>query len=86
MIAADYSDYDGDQWYEEDEVNTPDSVLLSLVQSYDWAGTLARIASHPDGTYDTVSCSRRRQKWRMNLIFVLYLYVSSSSFVQFLHF
>lgn len=42
-----YAD-DDDQWYEEDESNAPDSVLLSLVQSYDWAGTLARIASHPD--------------------------------------
>lgn len=42
---------DDDQWYaDEDEGgNVPDSVLLSLVQSYDWAGTLARIASHPDG-------------------------------------
>jgi hypothetical protein len=49
MIAADYLDNDG-VWFEDDEVNAPDSVLLSLVQSYDWAGTLARIASHPDGT------------------------------------
>ncbi|CAB9529089.1 expressed unknown protein [Seminavis robusta] len=43
-----YSDSDGEQWYEEEESTAPDSVLLSLVQSYDWAGTLARIASHPD--------------------------------------
>lgn len=50
MIAAEYADSDGEVWYEEDEVSAPDSVLLSLVQSYDWAGTLARIASHPDGT------------------------------------
>lgn len=44
---------DDDHWYaEEDEGgNAPDSVLLSLVQSYDWAGTLARIASHPDGKF-----------------------------------
>ena len=48
-----YSDAsDGEQWYEDDddEPGAPDSVLLALVQSYDWAGTLARIASHPDGT------------------------------------
>jgi len=38
------------QWFDEgDEGNAPDSVLLTLVQSYDWAGTLARIASHPEG-------------------------------------
>ena len=46
---------DDDAWYEyeedEEENTAPDSVLLSLVQSYDWAGTLARIASHPDGTF-----------------------------------
>ena len=47
------SDSDNDYWYEEedeDENSAPDSVLLSLVQSYDWPGTLARIASHPNGT------------------------------------
>lgn len=43
-----YNDASDDQWYEEDESNAPDSVLLSLVQSYDWAGTLARIASNPE--------------------------------------
>ena len=42
---ADYSS-EGEYWGEEDAVS-PDSVLLSLVQSYDWAGTLARIASFP---------------------------------------
>ena len=35
--------YDG-----EDDYVTPDSVLLSLVQSYDWVETIARIKSHPD--------------------------------------
>ena len=50
MIEAAYAESDGEQWYEEDDYNVPDSILLSLVQSYDWAGTLARIASHPDGT------------------------------------
>lgn len=48
-----YSDGTDDHWYqyeddEDEEMSAPDSVLLSLVQSYDWAGTLARIASHPD--------------------------------------
>ena len=59
MAEADVMPYDAaadDHWYEyedeeEDENSTPDSVLLSLVQAYDWAGTLARIASHPDGTF-----------------------------------
>ena len=36
--------YDGG----EDDYVTPDSVLLSLVQSYDWVETIARIKSHPD--------------------------------------
>ena len=54
-----YSDAsDGEQWYEDDddEPGAPDSVLLALVQSYDWAGTLARIASHPDGA-SMLQCS-----------------------------
>lgn len=54
------SDSDNDHWYEEededDENSAPDSVLLSLVQSYDWPGTLARIASHPDGTLVSAYC------------------------------
>jgi ankyrin repeat protein len=46
---ATYADYssEGEYWGEDDAVS-PDSVLLSLVQSYDWAGTLARITFFPD--------------------------------------
>jgi ankyrin repeat protein len=49
MAAYTYVDYssEGEYWGDED-AETPDSVLLSLVQSYDWAGALARIASFPD--------------------------------------
>lgn len=37
----------GDDDYMEEEASNPDSILLALVQSYDWAGTLARISSFP---------------------------------------
>lgn len=42
-----YSDYSSEGEYGEDEP-TPDSVLLSLVQSYDWIGALARIKAFPE--------------------------------------
>ena len=33
-----------------------ESVLLNMVQSYDWPGTMARIASHPEGRLLTIFC------------------------------
>ena len=49
MAAYNYVDYSSEgEYWGEDNPETPDSVLLSLVQSYDWPGALARIASHPD--------------------------------------
>ena len=63
-----YSDAsDCDQWYEDEESNTPDSILLSLVQSYDWAGTLARIASHPDGKCGIIGCHHISTKWYLTI-------------------
>ena len=51
-MAYEYSDAyssEGEPWGDEaDDAASPDSVLLSLVQSYDWAGALARIASNPE--------------------------------------
>ena len=69
-----YSDMsDGEQWYEdEEESGAPDSVLLSLVQSYDWAGALARIASHPDGAFLIVLVDKTA--------FRRFLFVSQPSF------
>jgi Ankyrin repeats (3 copies) len=45
-----YMDYssEGENWGEDDNYAAPDSILLSMVQSYDWGGALERIASHPD--------------------------------------
>ena len=43
-----YSDYSSEGEYWEGEATTPDSILLSMVQAYDWNGTLARIAKFPD--------------------------------------
>jgi ankyrin repeat protein len=42
-----YEDYSSEGEYGEEEF-TPDSVLLSMVQSYDWNGTLARIKAFPE--------------------------------------
>lgn len=39
---------EGEHWGEDDEDVEPDTILLSLVQTYEWPGTLERIASHPD--------------------------------------
>jgi ankyrin repeat protein len=47
VIYHDYSS-EGEEYWSDDDVMSSDSELLSLVQSYDWAGTLARIASYPD--------------------------------------
>ena len=51
-MAYEHSDAyssEGEHWGDEaDDAAAPDSVLLSLVQSYDWAGALARITSHPE--------------------------------------
>jgi ankyrin repeat protein len=43
-----YYDYSSEgEYYGDDDGVNPDSVLLGLVQSYDWAGTLARISAYP---------------------------------------
>lgn len=51
MIMDAYVEYssDGEPWgdHDDDEVES-DSILLRLVQTYEWAATLERIASHPD--------------------------------------
>jgi len=47
-MADPLSDYSCEGEFWEDEVASSDSILLSLVQSYDWAGALSRIASSPD--------------------------------------
>ncbi|KAG7349297.1 ankyrin repeat domain protein [Nitzschia inconspicua] len=39
---------EGEQWGDDDDDVEPDSILLGLVQTYEWNGTLERIASHPD--------------------------------------
>jgi hypothetical protein len=39
---------EGEHWGNDDGDVEPDSILLTLVQIYDWAGTLERIAGHPD--------------------------------------
>lgn len=43
----DYSS-EGEHWGEEDDYAAPDSVLLSLVLSYEWVGALKRIETNPD--------------------------------------
>lgn len=49
ISPSDYFDYDRFEAEEAlKETEEDPSVLLSLVQSYDWPGTLRRIASHPD--------------------------------------
>jgi Ankyrin repeats (3 copies) len=42
-----YSDYSSDGEYWEDDEPAADSVLLSMVQSYDWNGAIARIKEYP---------------------------------------
>lgn len=42
-----YSDYSSEGEYWEDEEPAADSVLLSMVQSYDWNGAISRINEHP---------------------------------------
>jgi ankyrin repeat protein len=45
---SNYYDYSSEgEYYGDDDGVNPDSVLLGLVQSYDWAGTLARISAYP---------------------------------------
>lgn len=43
-----YSDYSSEGEYWEEEPTAPDSILLSMVQSYDWNGALARIRDFPE--------------------------------------
>lgn len=50
MIMDAYVDYssEGEYWGDADDDGVPDSILLGLVQTYEWAGALERIANHPD--------------------------------------
>jgi len=44
-----FADDDDDEEEEEEEDGREESILLNMVQAYDWPGTMARIASHPEG-------------------------------------
>jgi Ankyrin repeats (3 copies)/Ankyrin repeat len=50
MIMDAYVEYssEGEHWGDEEDDVESDSILLRLVQTYEWPGTLERIASHPD--------------------------------------
>jgi hypothetical protein len=50
-VAAD------DDQQDQDQQQQTDTILISLVHAYDWAGNMARIASHP---METASCPQGR--------------------------
>ncbi len=48
MDVDHYSDYSSEGEYWEEGPTAPDSILLSLVQSYDWNGAFSRIINFPE--------------------------------------
>jgi hypothetical protein len=47
VSSEETSSADDDQQDQDQQQQQADTILISLVHAYDWAGTLVRIASHP---------------------------------------